>query len=439
MSEMSQHRITATVLSVIAMGLGQIYNRQYIKGILLLLLYGTGVYFGIDNLGHAFWGLFTLGETPQHLELVGKVYKMVPGDHSIFLMVQGLIVLFVFIVFVLIYMANIKDAYEVGKSREQGKHPHRFLETILYINQVKFPHLIILVPLTFVLFFTVMPLVFSIMIAFTDYSSPKHLPPANLINWIGFDAFKDLFTLSSWARTFFGVLRWNIIWAVLATVTTFFGGFAVALLVQHTGTRFKSMWRTIYILPFAIPSFVSYLVMGNMFNSQFGPINQYLKLIGIQGPSWLSVPTWAKVTIVLVNLWHGYPVSMLLIIGILGTISKELYEAAEVDGASAFQKFKMITFPSVMFSLAPILIGIFAYNVNNFNGIYLLTNGNPANSEYQFAGSTDILITWLYNLTMLQGAYNFASVIGIIIFIILASFSIWNFRRTRSFKEEDMY
>jgi arabinogalactan oligomer / maltooligosaccharide transport system permease protein len=435
---MNQTRKTATILSVLAMGLGQIYNRQYIKGILMLLLYGCGLYYIIFNLKEALWGIFTLGENAQHLELVGKIYKMVPGDHSIFLIVQALIVLFGLIVFVYMYIANIKDAYTTGKSREQGITPHTFIETVHYINQHKFPQFIIALPLVFVLFFTVLPLVFSVMIAFTNYSSPKHLPPANLIDWIGFDAFKELFTLSKWAKTFYGVFTWNVIWAILATLSTFFGGFAVALLVQNSRTRMKPLWRTIYILPFAIPSFVSYLVMRNMFNSQFGPINQYLKWFGIQGPSWLSDPTWAKATVLLVNLWHGYPISMLLIIGILTTISKELYQAADVDGASAFQQFKMITFPSVMFSLSPILIGMFAGNVNSFSAIFLLTNGNPANSEYQFAGSTDILITWLYNLTMNQGNYNFASVIGIIIFVILATLSIWNVRRTRSFTEEEI-
>ncbi|QMV42767.1 sugar ABC transporter permease [Cohnella cholangitidis] len=435
---MNQYRKTAALLSVIAMGLGQIYNRQYIKGILMLLLYGCGLYYVIWNLKDALWGIVTLGEKSQHLELVGKVYKMVPGDHSIFLIVQALIVIFALIVFVIAYVANIKDAYRVGKSREQGAAPRRFIGTLQYINQQKFPQLIIALPLAFVFFFTVLPLVFSVLIAFTNYSSPKYLPPANLLDWIGFDAFKELFTLSKWAKTFYGVFTWNIIWAVLATITTFFGGFGVALLVQSSSTRLKSLWRTIYILPFAIPSFVSYLIMRNMFNSQFGPVNQYLKWLGIQGPSWLSDPTWAKATVLLVNLWHGYPISMLLIIGILTTIPKELYQAAEVDGASAFQKFKMITFPSVMFSLSPILIGMFAGNVNSFSAIFLLTNGNPANSEYQFAGHTDILITWLYNLTINQGNYNFASVIGIIIFVILATLSIWNFRRTRSFREEDL-
>lgn len=426
------------MLSVIAMGLGQIYNRQYIKGILMLLLYGCGLYYVIWNLKDALWGIVTLGETSQRLELVGKVYKMVPGDHSIFLIVQALIVLFALIVFLFAYIANIKDAYRVGKSREQGASPRHFIGTLQYINQQKFPQLIVALPLAFVFFFTVLPLVFSVLIAFTNYSSPKYLPPANLLDWIGFDAFKELFTLSKWAKTFYGVFTWNMIWAVLATITTFFGGFGVALLVQSSSTRLKALWRTIYILPFAIPSFVSYLIMRNMFNSQFGPVNQYLKWLGIQGPSWLSDPTWAKVTVLLVNLWHGYPISMLLIIGILTTIPKELYQAAEVDGASAIQKFRMITFPSVMFSLSPILIGMFAGNVNSFSAIFLLTNGNPVNSEYQFAGHTDILITWLYNLTINQGNYNFASVIGIIIFVILATLSIWNFRRTRSFREEDL-
>jgi len=404
----------------------------------MLLLYGSGLYYVILNLRDALWGIVTLGEKSQHLELVGKVYKMVPGDHSIFLIVQALIVIFAVMVFIFAYIANIKDAYRVGKSREQGVSPRRFIETLQYINQAKFPQLIIALPLSFVFFFTVLPLVFSVLIAFTNYSSPKYLPPASLLDWIGFDAFKELFTLSKWAKTFYGVFTWNMIWAVMATVTTFFGGFGVALLVQSSSTRMKSLWRTIYILPFAIPSFVSYLIMRNMFNSQFGPVNQYLKWLGIQGPSWLSDPTWAKVTVLLVNLWHGYPISMLLIIGILTTIPKELYQAADVDGASAFQKFRMITFPSVMFSLSPILIGMFAGNVNSFSAIFLLTNGNPANSEYQFAGHTDILITWLYNLTINQGNYNFASVIGIIIFVILATISILNFRRTRSFREEDI-
>jgi arabinogalactan oligomer/maltooligosaccharide transport system permease protein len=435
---MSRHRTTAAILSIVGMGLGQIYNRQIIKGLLMLIVYAVGLYYAITKLGQALWGLSTLGEQKQHMELVGKLNKMVPGDHSIFLLVQGLIVVFAVILFAVAYFANIRDAYLIGKLRESGVKPNRFAGTLSYINEKRFPHIILALPLIFVVFFTVLPLVFSVLIAFTNYSSPKHLPPANLIDWIGFSTFKDLFGLSTWAKTFYGVFTWTIIWAILSTATTFFGGFAVALLVQQKGIRFKGLWRTIYMLPFAIPTFVSLLIMRNMFNSQFGPINQYLKAIGIVGPPWLSDPNWARATILLANMWLGFPVSMLLIIGILTTISRDLYEAAEVDGASAIQKFRKITFPSVMFALAPIVIGMFAGNINNFNLIYLMTNGNPVNSEYQFAGSTDILITWVYNLSINQGKYNFASVVGIIIFIILAIFSIYNFRRTKMFREEEL-
>ncbi|MFC4101355.1 carbohydrate ABC transporter permease [Paenibacillus xanthanilyticus] len=433
------HARNAALLSVVAAGLGQIYNRQFGKGLLLLALYAIGLYFAVTRLGHAIWGLITLGEQKQQLKLVGKVYQPVAGDHSIFLMVQGLIVLFVAMLLILLYAAAIRDAYRIGKLREQGIQPKPFVDTIRFINDKWFPYMIVSPPLLFVLFFTVLPIVFSILIAFTDYSSPNHLPPANLVNWVGLTNFLNLFQLSAWAKTFYGVFTWTMTWAVLSTVSTFFGGFAIALLVQQKFIRFKSFWRTLYMLPFAIPSFVSLLIMRNFFNTQFGPINQYLRWFGIEGPEWLADPFWAKVTVLIVNFWLGFPISMLLIMGILTTIPREQYEAAEVDGASPIQRFRMITFPGVMYSLAPILIGTFAGNVNNFGVIFLLTGGNPTNSEYQFAGETDLLITWLYKLSITNGKYNFASVISIMIFVIIAGLSIWNFRRTKAFKEEETY
>jgi arabinogalactan oligomer/maltooligosaccharide transport system permease protein len=178
--------------------------------------------------------------------------------------------------------------------------------------------------------------------------------------------------------------------------------------------------------------------MKNLFNGQFGPINQYLGHFGLGKLPWLTDPFWAKVTVILVNMWIGIPVSMVLILGVLTAIPKDLYEAADVDGATGIQKFKIITLPFVLFSTAPILITQFAGNMNNFNVIFLLTNGDPVKGDYQFAGSTDLLVTWLYKLTLNNSQFNMASAIGIIIFLIVASFSIYNYRRSRSFKEEDM-
>lgn len=429
---------TAAILSALSLGLGQLYNRQYIKGLLLLVIEAVSLTYFIPRLAQDIWGIWTLGDTPSKMVKVGKVYQTVKGDHSIFLMINGLITILLLALFIVIYIMNIRDAYRTGEKREQGGKAANFRESISYVWDRKFPHLLLSIPGLGVLFLTIMPIVFMILLSFTNYSLPQHIPPAKLVDWVGFKTFTDLLTLKSWSRTFFGVFTWTIIWAVLATVTCYFGGLLVALLIEQKDVKFKKLWRTIFILPYAIPQMISLLVMRNLFNGQFGPINQYLSYFGFGKLPWLTDPTMAKATAILVNMWVGIPVSMVLILGVLTAIPKDLYEAAEVDGASGYQKFRIITLPFVLFTTAPILITQFAGNINNFNLIFLLTNGEPLNGEYQYAGSTDLLVTWLYKLTLNNSQFNMASAIGIIIFIIIATFSIINYRRTKSFKEEDM-
>ncbi|MBN2982147.1 MULTISPECIES: carbohydrate ABC transporter permease [Cohnella] len=435
---MKQHRTTATVLSILVQGLGQIYNGQRIKGIVLLLIEALGLIYLIPRLGDAIWGLVTLGETTQRFEKVNNSTQLVPGDHSIFLMLDGLIVVFVFLLFIAAYVLNVQDAYRTGALRDEGAELKSFKQSYQSLSGKYFPYYMLSVPAIGVLFFTIMPIIFTILLAFTNYSAPDHIPPAKLIDWVGFKTFKDLLFLKSWSNTFFGVLLWTIVWAVVATVTTYFGGVLVALLIEQRGIRFKKLWRTIFILPYAVPQLISLLIMKNLFNGQFGPINQYFRAFGLEGLPWLTDPFWAKVTVIVVNMWLGIPVSMVLILGVLTAIPKDLYEAAEVDGASPFQKFRIITMPFILFATTPVLIMQFAGNINNFNVIFLLTNGGPIKGDYQFAGATDLLVTWLYKLTLDNSKFNVASAIGIIIFLMIASFSIWNFRRSRSFKEEDM-
>jgi len=435
---MNLHRNTAAILSVLFMGLGQLYNRQVVKALLLLSLNVVAVIFFVKNLGHAIWGVITLGDKTQGLEKVGKVMVAVKGDNSIYLLIGGLITLVILSIYIVIFIMNVRDAYQTGSIRDKGGKVHSIRQTWAYAKDRNFPLLLLSIPAIGVLFLTIMPIVFMIMLAFTNYSSPDHIPPATLIDWVGFQTFADLLTLKTWSKTFIGVFTWTIIWAVLATVTTYFGGILVALLIESKGIRFKKFWRTIFIIPYAIPQLISLLVMRNLFNGQFGPINQYLGYFGLSKLPWLTDPMWAKVTVIIVNMWVGIPVSMVLILGILTAIPKDLYEAAEVDGATAFQKFKVITMPFILFSTVPILIMQFAGNINNFNVIFLLTNGDPVNGNYQYAGSTDLLVTWLFKLTYNNSKFNMASAIGIIIFLIIASFSIWNYRRSKSFKEEDM-
>jgi arabinogalactan oligomer/maltooligosaccharide transport system permease protein len=174
-----------------------------------------------------------------------------------------------------------------------------------------------------------------------------------------------------------------------------------------------------------------------MLNGQFGPINQLLINLGLidHRIPFLTDPLLAKITIILVNLWMGFPVFMVMIQGILSNIDKGLYEAAEIDGAGAFQVFKKITLPLVFKATGPLLVMNFAGNFNAFSSIYFLTEGGPVNTNYQLAGDTDILISWIYKLTLNHQIYDMAAVMCIILFVGIAAVSFWNFRRTTAFKE----
>ncbi|MFC5469579.1 ABC transporter permease subunit [Cohnella suwonensis] len=431
-------RLKASALSLIAPGLGQIYNGQFIKGLIFLVIDALGLWYFINNLYDAVWGVVTLGDKVQQRVKVGKLTKVIQGDHSILLLVTGMITLIVFALFVAFYVKAIQDAGKVALEREQGKSAPPILETLRSLIDRNFHVTMLSLPTLGVLFLTVMPIIFGVLIAFTNYSGPSHIPPGNLVDWVGFKTFSDLMTFKTWSYTFWHVLLWTVEWAVMATATTYFGGMLVAMLIQQPGIRFKKLWRTIFILPFAIPQLCSALIMNNLFNGEFGPINQYLAFFGIDKIGWLSDPRWAKFTVVFINSWFGIPVTMMLMLGVLTTIPRDLYEAADVDGASAIQKFWNITMPRVLFVTAPVLITQFAGNINNFNSIFLLTGGGPANGSYQYAGHTDLLVTWLYGLTFNNNKYNFAAAIGIIIFVIIASISIFSYRQTKSFKEEDM-
>ncbi len=428
---MKHRAATAGWLSVICAGLGQLYNRQYFKGLTFILIYVAGIYAIAAKLTPHLKGIVTLGEQGQHLIKVGKVFKNVPGDHSIFMLIYGVLAILVVLILLLFYVLNIRDAVVVGRRMQGGSE-------LRALNSSVFPWLLLSVPMLGVLFFTVMPIVFTSLIAFTNYASPNHIPPKNLVDWVGFATFDKLFNMNVWSNTFVGVLSWTIVWAILATVTCYFGGILVALLISQHGIRFKGIWRMLFIIPYAIPQFVSLLIMKNLLNEKFGPINQYFRYFGMEGLPWLNDPFWAKVSVIVVNMWIGIPVSMILVMGILTTIPKDLYEAAEVDGATAWAKFRNITMPYILFATAPILITQFVGNINNFNVIFLLTGGNPATMKYNNAGETDLLVTWLYKLTLDFNQYNIAAAVSILIFLFIAAAAIVMFRRTRSFNEEDM-
>lgn len=287
-----------------------------------------------------------------------------------------------------------------------------------------------------VLLFTILPLIYMICLAFTSYDH-NHLPPKSLFDWVGLANFGNIFN-GRMAGTFFPVLSWTLIWAVFATVTNFFFGIVLALIINTKGLKLKKMWRTIFVITIAVPQFISLLIMRNLL-SDAGPVNAFLEKVGLISAAnplpFLSDPLWAKFSIIIVNMWVGIPVTMLVASGIIMNLPQEQIEAAEIDGANKFQIFKSITFPQILLVMMPNLIQQFIGNINNFNVIYLLTGGGPTNSNFYQAGSTDLLVTWLYNLTVTAADYNLASVIGILIFVLSAVFSLLAYTRTNSYKE----
>ena len=425
----------STICSALIWGSGQLINKQPVKAVIFFLVQAITL-LNFKTFAHGIWGIVTLGEKA----MVIKGNKVTPGDNSVILMIQGIIILLVLAIILLIYIWNVRDAYKTAVLEEKGGKIPTSLEYLKLLWSNAFEYIMITPALIFIVFLTLMPIFFGFLIAFTNYASPKHLPPRHLIDWVGLYNFKQLFRSPIWGSTFSGVFLWTVIWAVLSTVTCFFGGLFQAVIVNSKRVKIKKLWRTIYILPWAIPGMISLLVFRNLFNGQFGPINAALKSFGLidHNIPWLSDPMVAKLTILIVNVWLGFPYFMALMTGIMTGISKELYEAAQIDGATPVDEFRHITFPLVLYSTMPLLIMSFAGNFNNFTVIYFLTEGGPANPKYQFAGSTDILITWIYKITMDNKQYAMASVMSMIIFMIIGTLSAYNFSRTKAFKEEDM-
>ena len=259
-----------------------------------------------------------------------------------------------------------------------------------------------------------------------------------LFDWVGLENFKLIFNSgSSIGQSFWSVFGWTIIWAVLATFLNYILGILVALLINRKGTKFKSFWRFIFILSIAIPQFVSLLLMRTIF-SQNGIVNTLLINNGIIDnaiPFW-SNATLARVMVIVINIWIGIPFTVMQVTGILQSIPEEIYEAARVDGAGPVKIFFKITLPYMLFVTAPYLITTFAGNINNFNVIYLLSNGAPT-PVGKTAGKTDLLVTWLYKLTVDNQYYNLGAVIGIMTFIVLAVVSLVTYHNTASYKDEE--
>ena len=426
----------ATKLSFVVMGAANLANKQYLKGLIFLFSQIAFFYWLIRNGLRALSMLATLGTQSQGLvfdERLG-IEVLQEGDNSMLLLLFGIAAIVICLLLVGLYVINLKSARNIHELKKAGKKIPSTMDDLASLLNERFHATLMTIPLLGVLLFTVLPLLYMISIAFTNYDH-THLPPKNLFTWVGFVNFGNVIS-GNMADTFFPVLGWTLIWATLATVTCFFFGILLALLINTKGLKFKGVWRTIFVTTMAVPQFISLLVMRNLLNGA-GPINATLLSLGLIDSAipFLTDPIWAKITVIVVNMWIGIPATMLVSTGIIQNLPTDQIEAARIDGANKLQIFRNITFPQILFVMMPALIQQFIGNINNFNVIFLLTGGGPSNSDFYGAGSTDLLVTWLYNLTVNTMDYNLASVIGILIFILSAVFSLLAYTRTNSFKE----
>jgi arabinogalactan oligomer/maltooligosaccharide transport system permease protein len=333
-----------------------------------------------------------------------------------------------------------KSAFATQYRKEHKMHIPTFKDDLHSIKEENLHIVMMAFPIVGVLTFTITPLIFTILVAFTNYDR-DHQPPGNLFTWVGLENFKSfLASTGSFSKTFWPVLGWTLIWAVFATITCYIGGLVLALLINRKGTRAKGFWRFMFVISIAVPQFVTLLAMKTVFNDN-GPANILLTQLGIidEPIYWFAEPNIARVVIICINFWIGVPFTMLSTTGILQNIPAELYEAAKIDGANAFTIFCKITLPYMVFVMTPNLITSFTGNINNFNVIYLLSGGGPQNPKYYYAGDTDLLVTWLYKLTIDRKDYNLGAVIGILTFIVLATVSLITYRNTASYKDEGAF
>ena len=461
----------AVKLSFLIFGFGNIFYGQILRGVMFLLfelififymfipLGGNPAGFGIYWLGKA--NLFKIGETvgteQGYLDKVkdpiwGTITNWVPGDDSIKVLLYALLTIIFIVGFIVTWRMQVKQCRICMDITAQGKKIKSGKDDIKSLLDDQFHKTLLAPSLVGILVFTVLPTIFMVLIAFTNYDA-AHDGYSNLFSWVGFEHFNELtnFGKGGLGVAFGEILSWTLMWSFFATFSNYFLGMFVAIMINKKGIVLKKFWRTVLVMTIAIPQFVSLLYVSKLFDPS-GIIGSLLldwnlipqsMIDAFQFGLWQN-PTSARILLVVINIWIGIPYIMLMATGILMNIPADLYESARIDGASGVQQFTKITLPYMLFVTGPYLLTSFIGNLNNFNVIYLLSGGGPSNTDIGYAGGvsvghTDLLITWLYRMTLesAESKYYMASVIGILMFLVCAILSLIVYNVIPSTKNEE--
>ncbi len=445
-------------LSLLWWGAGYFRRKQYAKALLMTLLEIAVIAFTL-NFAMAYVPKFgTLGtiQAEQVFNMQTMQTEWNDYDNSFMILLFSLFSFVIWFAAAVVCMRNVVNVYELQKQAQRGKHVNTFVEDLREYLDKKFHITLLSLPVLGIVVFTLIPMLLLILVAFTNYDQ-QHMPPTNLFTWVGFSNFVTLFgggITTTFGYAFIRILGWTIIWSFFATLTTYLGGILMSLLLNSKLTRGTKIWRTMLVVTIAVPQFVSLLLMRNFFANS-GIVNTicanigltgFLRDIGLISTSYIpfmTAPGWVHVMIILINIWIGIPYQMLIATGVLMNLPTDQIESARIDGASPFQVFKSITMPYMLQVTGPALITDFVKNFNNFNVIYLLTqnvfvttNQFMANSQ---AKETDLLVTWLFTLTQDYYNYKMASVIGIMVFIVCAVFTLIGFNFMISGDKEGTY
>ncbi len=443
-----------TKVSFLVMGFGNLARGQILRGLLFLLFQGVFIFYMCVSGVYWLSMLPSLGKVgPQReYDFLYDTYVTTYNDNSFKILLYGVLTIFFIVAFIYTWRVNVKQNKLAEQILHSGKKLKSGRDDLRSLVDDQFHKTLLALPLTGILIFTVMPIVFMILVAFTNYDGAHDGYYSNLFTWVGLDNFNTMLNWSvvkgsggaqSYSATFGEVLSWTLMWAFFATFTNYFLGMFVAMAINKRGIHLKKLWRTVLVLTIAIPQFISLLYVSKMF-AKNGLINGFLMSMGWidQALPFWEDPTWARITVIITNIWIGIPYLMLITTGILMNIPQDLYESARIDGANPWQQYTKITLPYMLFVTGPYLLTSFTGNMNNFNVIYLLTGGAPNNPAASSAagsvGYTDLLITWLFKIT--QGAesqYYLASVVGILVFVVVALISLIVYNLLPSIKNEE--
>ncbi len=301
-------------------------------------------------------------------------------------------------------------------------------------NKTKFTAGAFLLPAMVSIFiFTLLPIVYTVYISFTNYNM-YHLDDFSIVG------FKNYISVlgGSISSVFFPVLGWTIVFALVSTAGSYSVGMLLAILLNNPNMKESGIYRSVLIVPWALPATIAILAWQGLLNEQYGGINSLLRLLHLSdGLPWMTDSFWARTGILIVNIWLGFPYMLNVCLGGLQGISPVYYEAAKIDGASKWYAFKSITFPLLTRLSAPLIISTFASNFNNFGNIYMITQGGPAREGSQFAGSTDILASTIYKMTTWSNRYELSATLSVFVFLIVGTLTLVNMNMSGAFKEAD--